>query len=32
MIHLHYAKANDNLERALAMVRSERDTSKAFLQ
>ncbi len=26
----YYAKANENLERALAMVRSERDTSKAF--
>ncbi|MGY0614160.1 tetratricopeptide repeat protein [Vibrio sp. FJH11] len=27
----YYAKANDNLERALAMVRAERDTSKAFI-
>jgi Tfp pilus assembly protein PilF len=28
----YYAKANENLERALAMVRADRDTSKAFLQ
>ncbi|WP_417507951.1 tetratricopeptide repeat protein [Marinomonas gallaica] len=28
----YYAKANDNLERALSMVRADRDTSKAVLQ
>ncbi|MCG9700283.1 tetratricopeptide repeat protein [Vibrio natriegens] len=28
----YFAKANENLERALAMVRSDRDTSKVFLQ
>ncbi|MEF1309654.1 tetratricopeptide repeat protein [Vibrio mytili] len=28
----YYAKANENLERALAMVRADRDTSKAFFQ
>ncbi|MGP8307457.1 tetratricopeptide repeat protein [Vibrio sp. YIC-376] len=28
----YYAKANDNLERALELVRSERDTSKVLLQ
>ena len=28
----YYAKANENLERALSMVRADRDTSKAFLQ
>nr|WP_319554860.1 tetratricopeptide repeat protein [uncultured Vibrio sp.] len=28
----YYEKANENLERALAMVRSDRDTSKALIQ
>ncbi len=28
----YYAKANENLERALAMVRADRDTSKAVIQ
>ncbi|MEE3879498.1 tetratricopeptide repeat protein [Vibrio sp. YYF0003] len=28
----YYAKANENLERALSMVRADRDTSKAIIQ
>ncbi|WP_243974535.1 tetratricopeptide repeat protein [Vibrio natriegens] len=28
----YYAKANDNLERALTMIRAERDTSKAVIR